>query len=39
MIEKVLSILAALATIAGFILEIWREMKARADGSGEKKRR
>lgn len=37
MIEKVLSIVAAMATIAGFILEVWRETKARADGRGKEK--
>ncbi len=28
MIEKVLFILAAVATIAGFVLEVWRECKS-----------
>ncbi len=37
MIEKVLSILAPIATIAGFILEVWRETKTRADDDKEEK--
>ncbi len=39
MFEKILSIVAALATVAGFILEIWREWKSRADDEGEKQGR
>ncbi len=35
MFEKILSIVAAIATVAGFILEIWREWKSRADDEGE----
>lgn len=31
MVEKVLFIAAALATVAGFALELWREWRARAD--------
>lgn len=39
MVEKLLFIAAALATVAGFVLELWREWKARADdGGGEKHR-
>ena len=37
MFEKILFILAAIATIAGFVLEVWREMKARADDDKEEK--
>lgn len=39
MIEKVLFILAAAATVAGFVLEVWRECKSRADDEGKRKRR
>ncbi|MDO4290958.1 MAG: hypothetical protein Q4C41_07000 [Eggerthellaceae bacterium] len=37
MIEKVLFIAAAIATIAGFVLEVWRECKSRADDGGRNK--
>lgn len=40
MIESILFIAAAVATIAGFVLEVWREMKSRtrADDEGGKKK-
>ena len=40
MFERVLFAAAAVATIAGFILEVWREMKsnAREDDKGRKKK-
>ena len=39
MFERILCAAAAVATIAGFVLEAWRELKsnAREDGQGEKK--
>lgn len=37
MFEKVLFILAAMATIAGFALNVWREWKARAEDEGRKR--
>lgn len=39
MFEKILFALAAIATIAGFVLEVWREMKSnsRSDDEGSKK--
>lgn len=37
MFEKVLFILAAMATVAGFVLDVWREWKARAEDEGEEK--
>ena len=42
MIESVLFVLAAMATIANFLLEVWREWKRRKsepDGDGEVTRR
>ncbi|WP_449316554.1 hypothetical protein [Rubneribacter sp.] len=39
MFENILFIVAALATIASFLLDVWRtwkERKARADDGGEK---
>lgn len=40
MIESILFIAAAVATIAGFVLEVWRETKSRtrADDEGGKKK-
>lgn len=38
MFEKVLFILAAMATVAGFALDVWREWKARAEDGGRKKK-
>ncbi len=35
MIEKVLFMLAALATIAEFILDAWREWKTQTDDEGK----
>lgn len=39
MFERILCAAAAVATIAGFVLEVWREMKsnAREDDKGRKK--
>ena len=39
MFERVLFALAAIATIAGFALEVWREMKSnsQSDDEGNKK--
>lgn len=37
MFEKALFIAAALATVAGFVLDIWREWKTRADDGGRRK--
>lgn len=31
MLERILFALAAVATIAGFVLEVWREMKSRSE--------
>lgn len=39
MFEKILFICAAIATVAEFVLEVWREMKARAEDAPEKERR
>ena len=40
MFERILCAAAAVATIAGFILEVWREMKSNAheDDKGRKKK-
>ena len=39
MFERILCAVAAVATIAGFVLEVWRELKsnAREDDKGRKK--
>ena len=39
MFEHILYIAAAIATIASFILEIWKECKQRLDSTGKKMRR
>ncbi len=39
MFEKILFIAAAIATVAGFMLEAWREWKSRADNGGGKRGR
>ena len=38
MIEKILFILAALATIAGFALDAWKEWRSRKDDVESKKK-
>ena len=40
MFENVLFAAAAVATIAGFVLEVWREMKSskQEDGKGKKEK-
>lgn len=40
MFEEILFAAAAVATIAGFLLEVWREMKSssRKDGEGRKEK-
>ena len=39
MVENVLFAAAAVATIAGFILEVWREMKSSKQEDGEGRNR
>ena len=39
MFENVLFAAAAVATIAGFILEVWREMKSSKQEDGEEKQK
>ncbi len=40
MFEEIVFAAAAVATVAGFLLEVWREIKSksRADDEGKKKR-
>lgn len=41
MFEEIVLIAAALATVAGFLLEVWREIesKSRADDEGESEKK
>lgn len=38
MLENVLFIAAAITTVLGFILELWREWKTRSDDKGQNKK-
>ncbi len=39
MVEKVLFIMAAIATIGEFVLDVWKECNSRSDDKGKEKER